>query len=872
MMDKDYLYQIDIREWIERGLDADIMVPVSGNKIDKKYDIYLQSFLLPLNEVENDMENDTYNAHTLMPGITVYGSWEDDEKVYHRWGNDNGYEPLVIKREYNGVATDSIEIVEEFRLLFNLYFNSQKNEYIDVSNGEGITVVKMNDNGYVTIHKRYLKTYLAVKEKVLMIHIDSRCVSIDNSEKIKEDGLVYRNSENTIFYALNIGNTSTGLKRKNYSIIYAKNVVSGCSLCDSNIWPYNEEKTYVDFIIGIDENGKEIRHTCNPKELNNYFGANPTAPHYLTPVYFDSAVLNKYYSKPEIYKVEDGIIRCGVLWSLYIDNSNSDYVSAYLGDLGRDLPSEAEQHYWRGFNKSIGGKLSKTKIKRDFMCIASDSESPDFVFKKAYTRLNRVFTEKYGCGTGGMLSTSYNFIKRYNPTADVRLFGQEINPESYAICLAEMLIKGQNAENICYQDTMKKDRFAETKMRFVIENPPFGTPWGGKDAAEGVEKAVNDEYAKGFEGRWGAGLPGSGDMQMLFLQSAIDKMDDNFGRAAIIENGSPLFSGGTASGESQIRRWMLENDLIEAIIALPTDLFYNTGIATYIWVLSKNKRAERKGKIQLIDASSFFHKLRKALGDKKNEISPEDRSTVTKLYAEFAENEYCKIYDNEEFIYREYTVMQPLQRSYAITEERIEAMLSKGALSSLYDQAKVNELENAEELTGKEQKKLESFQNNQALYDEIITTLKAVTSEQVYNSPTEFMPVLTKALASATSDKKLLDKIANGLSIMDKNAEIQRDRKGRIIYDKETKDTELVKWEESIEDYMAREVLPHIPDAAAFFEEDLGKKKPVIKTGAEIPFTRYFYKYQASTPSEELETKFMELEFSVSKRVAKLFE
>ncbi len=396
MMDKDYLYQIDIREWIERGLDADIMVPVSGNRIDEKYDIYLQSFLLPLDEVENDMENDTYNAHTLMPGITVYGSWEDDEKVYHRWGNDNGYEPLVIKREYNGVATDSIEIVEEFRLLFNLYFNSQKNEYIDVSNGEGITVVKMNDNGYVTIHKRYLKTYLAVKEKVLMIHIDSRCISIDNSEKIKDDRLAYRNNENTIFYTLNVGNISTGLKRENFSNIFAKNVVSGCSLCDSNIWPYNEEKAYVDFIIGIDENGKEIRHTCNPKELSNYFGANPTAPHYLTPVYFDSAVLNKYYSKPEIYKVEDGIIRCGVLWALYIDNSNSDYVSAYLGDLGRDLPSESEQHYWRGFNKPIGGKLSKTKIKRDFMCIASDSESPDFIFKKAYTRLNRVFIEKYG--------------------------------------------------------------------------------------------------------------------------------------------------------------------------------------------------------------------------------------------------------------------------------------------------------------------------------------------------------------------------------------------------------------------------------------------------------------------------------------------
>ena len=475
------------------------------------------------------------------------------------------------------------------------------------------------------------------------------------------------------------------------------------------------------------------------------------------------------------------------------------------------------------------------------------------------------------CGTGGMLSTGFNFIKRYNPTADVRLFGQEINPESYAMCLAEMLIKGQNAENICYQDTMKADRFKGTKMRFVLENPPFGTAWGGKDAAEGVEDAVNAEYQKGFDGRWGAGLPGSGDMQMLFLQSAIDKMDDNLGRAAIIENGSPLFSGGVASGESQIRRWMLESDLIEAIIALPTDLFYNTGIATYIWVLSKNKRPERKGKIQLIDASTFFKKLRKALGDKKNEISPEDRSAVTKLYADFAENEYCKIYPNEEFIYREYTVMQPLQRSYAITEERIETMLSKGSLSALYDQSKVDELENAEELTGKDQKKLEAYQANKPVYDAIVATLKAAVSERIYNCPAEFTPVLFKALSAVTADKKLLEKIADGLSVMDKNAEIQRDRKGSIIYDKETKDTEQVKWEENIEDYMAREVLPHIPDAAAFFEENLSAKKPVIKTGAEIPFTRYFYKYQQPTASEELATRFSELERSVSERVAKLF-
>ena len=313
------------------------------------------------------------------------------------------------------------------------------------------------------------------------------------------------------------------------------------------------------------------------------------------------------------------------------------------------------------------------------------------------------------CGTGGMLSTSYNFIKRYNPSADVRLFGQEINPESYAMCLAEMLIRGQNADNIRLQDTMKADCFTDTKMRFVIENPPFGQPWGGKDAPEGDEEAVKAEVLKGTSGRFPAGAPSSGDMQLLFIQSAINKMDDECGRAAIIENGSPLFSGGISSGESQIRRWLLENDYIEAIIQLSTDMFYNTGITTYIWVLSKNKRAERKGKIQLIDASSFAHSLRKTLGNKRKEITPEDRIKITKLYADFKENEHCQIYDNTEFIYREYAVMQPLQRSYAITEDRINAMLSSGALSTLYDEAKVDELENMDELTGKDKNKLDKL-------------------------------------------------------------------------------------------------------------------------------------------------------------------
>lgn len=535
-----------------------------------------------------------------------------------------------------------------------------------------------------------------------------------------------------------------------------------------------------------------------------------------------------------------------------IDNVKMGYI---FEDLIRRFSENAEagDHY-------TGRDIIKTMVS----IILAEGCDDIFDDNKVITILDQA------AGTGGMLSTAYNYIHRFNPTADIRMFSQEVNPESYAICLAEMLIKGQNAENVRYQDTMKKDCFPDIKMRFVLENPPFGTPWAGKDAAEGVEDAVRTEHTK-VSSRWGVGLPAGSDMQLLFIQSAIDKLDDECGRAAIIENGSPLFTGGTSSGESQIRRYLLGNDLLEAIIALPTDLFYNTGIATYIWVISKNKRAERKGRIQLIDASNIYHKLRKALGNKKNELSPEDREQITRLYADFKENDLCKIYDNEEFMYREYSVMQPLQRSYGITEERIQNMLSSGALNSLYDEAKVYALENAESLTGKEEKKLEFYYEKKPTFDAIVKVLKDNVSDSIYMNPESFMPVLTEIL-KGLADKKLLEKIADGLSVMDKNADIQKDKKGNIIYDKTTKDTEIVKYQESIEDYMNREVLPHVPDAKYFFEENLGAKNPVIKTGAEIPFTRYFYKYQQPESSKVLEQKFIDLEKSVSERIAKLFK
>lgn len=478
-------------------------------------------------------------------------------------------------------------------------------------------------------------------------------------------------------------------------------------------------------------------------------------------------------------------------------------------------------------------------------------------------------------GTSGMLTTAYNHLHNLNPKADIRLFGQEIMGQSYAVGLAEMLIKGQDARNFKHADTFKEDFFEDTKMRFVLENPPFGMSWGGKDAKAGQEQAVLENHKRGKDSRWPAGLPSSGDAQLLFMQSAIDKMDDEHGRAAIITNGSPLFNGGVSSGESQIRRWLLENDLIEAIIAMPTELFYNTGIATYVWILSKNKRAARQGKIQLIDATEIYHTLRKSLGNKRKEFTAEDRKTITKLYSDFVENDKSKIYDNEEFIYREYTVMQPLQRSYAINDERIENLETSGKLNSFYDKTKHDQIlekqETSEKLTKTEKNNLKKYTENEKTYNKIFEILKENITDKKYMSVDEFEPVVNDLLSELSLNKTVFNNIIDGLSEMDKEADIQTDKKGNVIYDKDTKDTEIVNVRENIDDYMKREVLPHIPDAKSFFEEDVTLKNPKIKTGAEIPFTRYFYKYEAPRPSEELAQEFLELEDMVNQKVKELF-
>lgn len=571
-------------------------------------------------------------------------------------------------------------------------------------------------------------------------------------------------------------------------------------------------------------------------------------------------ILKKLDMEDQIKKMDDGDCFYSVVKAFSeVDLSVEHFDSIRMGYIFENLIGRFYQ------NVDAGQFYTGRDIIKLCVSLLLSEESDDILDD------NKVVTiVDQACGTGGMLSTAYSYLKAINSSADVHLFGQEMMGRSYAVGLAEMLIKDQNIDNFKQADTLKEDCFPSQKMRFALENPPFGTPWGGKDAKSGQEDAVKEEYLKGKDSRWPAGLPASGDAQLLFMQSALDKLDEN-GRAAIIENGSPLFTGNTSSGESQIRRWLLENDYLEAIVAMPTDMFYNTGIATYIWILSKNKSADRKGKVQLIDASNIYTDLRKPLGNKRRRFAPQDREKIVQLYANFAKNDLSQIHDNTDFIYREYTVMQPLQRSYGITKDRIENMLQNQTIKNLYDETKVQELEAADKVTAKEQKKLDKYKKNKPMYDKMLEILNDNISDKLYMSPEEFRPVIIDLLGD-TVEKRLISKIVDGLSKMDKNAEIQKDKKGNVKYDKDTSDTEIVNIKTNINDYMKKEVLPFVPDAKAFFEEDVSKKKPVIKTGAEIPFTRYFYKYQKPESTDKLKGEISKLESVVSAEMHELFK
>ncbi|WP_165171443.1 class I SAM-dependent DNA methyltransferase [Adlercreutzia sp. ZJ242] len=480
----------------------------------------------------------------------------------------------------------------------------------------------------------------------------------------------------------------------------------------------------------------------------------------------------------------------------------------------------------------------------------------------------------FACGTGGMLSVAHEQLSEICPEADVYLYGQEVIPDTHAVALADMLIKGQRAENIRLADTMKEDCFPGDKMRLVLMNPPFGQAWGGKDASDGVERAVTEEH-KRIGSRFPAGLPAKSDMQLLFMQHVMYKLDGESGRACVISNGSPLFSGGTSSGESQVRRWLLENDYIEAIVGMPGDLFYNTGISIYLWVLSKSKAPKRRGYVQLIDATDKWEKMRKSLGNKRKRISPEQIDEIVGLYIAFEENEHSRILPVEEFLYKEYTVKQPLQRSYQITEERIAKLAEGKFREDFHNPAKVEELALIDDVdkTDKQRRDYKTLVEAEPVFEQMLEILRANVMDEETLDHAWFEAYVKELLAdlpdykekeTAAQRKSVIEKVVGAMSVMDKRAPLRYDRKGNLTYDNSTKDTEIVKLLEDVEDYCEREVYPYVPDAKWFDEED----DKHVKTGAEIPFTRYFYEYEEPESSDALLAEFNALEAQLQELMA----
>ncbi|MBB4660474.1 type I restriction-modification system subunit M [Conexibacter arvalis] len=431
------------------------------------------------------------------------------------------------------------------------------------------------------------------------------------------------------------------------------------------------------------------------------------------------------------------------------------------------------------------------------------------------------------CGTGGMLSEAEAHIKALNENAVVHLFGQEINEQSYAICLADMLIRGQDPSRVIRDNTLTHDGHASEMFHYGIANPPFGTDWKAEYTAVKTEHET-----AGPDGRFAPGLPGRDDGQTLFLLQLLSKMrplEDEHGqpiegggsRVAIVHNGSPLFSGGPGSGLSEIRRHVIENDLLETIVALPEQLFYNTGIASYIWVLTNRKAPERQGRVQLIDARDLWVRMRKSLGEKRREISAEQIDEITTLHATLSDCDRVKVLDNDFFAYRRVTVERPLRGRWQITADTwADAENDDGPLA-----------------------KLDEHDRPAAA-----AALRAIPAD-TYDTEADVRAVLKDALLPLLGKvgAPLLRTLVAACFVRDPDADPLTDAKGRVLPDPELRDTETIPWTEDVADYLEREVLPWAPDA--YVPDQEGKK------GYEIPLTRLFHVPVTPRPSFEIKAE-----------------
>jgi len=479
------------------------------------------------------------------------------------------------------------------------------------------------------------------------------------------------------------------------------------------------------------------------------------------------------------------------------------------------------------------------------------------------------------CGTGGMLSVSENYISQLNPDAQVEVFGQEYNDQSYAICKSDMLIKGQDDSHIIFGDSFTEDGHKGRSYRYILANPPFGVEWKKE------EDFIKQEYEKeGFEGRFGAGYPRINDGSLLFLQHMISKMkqDEKGSRIAIIFNGSPLFSGDAGSGESEIRKWIIENDMLEGIMGLPEQMFYNTGILTYIWIVTNRKNENllkgpvRKGKVQLVNAVNFFEKMPKSYGNKRNYISDDQIADITRIYGEFKENEYCKIFDNDEFGYHQITVERPLRLIFQISEERINKILKESAFQNLAKSKKKGENGKRESVEGKnlQERVLKLLRSEKTSKNTDITSFtgkndaKNFIFTKLYKNRKEFVKDLKELFNQngIVLNSSPFNAIVRALSERDESADICVDPKGNLEPDAELRDYENVPFKEEIYKYFEREVKPHVPDA--WIDESK------TKIGYEIPFTRYFYKFRPLRTSKEIMSDIKETEKKIQNQIEKL--
>lgn len=448
------------------------------------------------------------------------------------------------------------------------------------------------------------------------------------------------------------------------------------------------------------------------------------------------------------------------------------------------------------------------------------------------------------CGTGGMLALTEEALKAFNPSIRIELFGQEINAESFAICKSDMLVTGHDPEQIAFGNTLTNDAHRTKKFHYMITNPPYGVDW--KKYQDSIKEEAE---TRGFDGRFGAGTPRVSDGQLLFLQHMISKMrDDEAGsRIGIVMNGSPLFTGGAGSGESDIRRWMLENDWVEAIVALPTDIFYNTGIQTYVWLLTNRKPKERQGRVQLIDASSerFWQPMRKSLGDKRREIPEEARHEIVRIYRSLTSGqapkewcEYSKVFDVADFGYREIRVERPLRLNFQASVERIERLKGETAFRKLSSGEQAS----------------------------IAAALASLTPNTVFTNRGAFEKAINKAIKAAGLTLKAPVKkiILAALSERDEEADICTGSDGRPEADPDLRDYELVPLKEDWRAYIAREVIPFISNAWVDESYRDVRDGEIGRVGYEINFNRYFYQYVAPRPLKEIDIELKQLESEIS--------